>query len=70
MRSFSTVPRPVTLPGGATAADAGGGGGYSACLTVDGKIFTWGEAHHGVDGSAARGTGGHVPVQLAGQPRN
>lgn len=70
LRSFSTVPRPVTLPGGATAADAGGGGGYSACLTDDGKIFTWGEAHHGVDGSAARGTGGHVPVQLAGQPRN
>lgn len=67
-RGFSSEPRPVALPGGAMAADAGGGDGYTVCLTGDGKIFTWGYGYHGVDGSTLRGNDIHVPTPLAGQP--
>lgn len=67
-QGFSSRPLPVQLPGGATAADAGGGDAYTVCLTDDGKIYTWGYGHHGVDGTTRRGTSTHVPTLLAGQP--
>ncbi|MFC3850869.1 Hsp70 family protein [Corynebacterium hansenii] len=65
-RSFTSVPRPVVMPGGARVADAGGGDGYTACLTVDGAVFTWGNGFHGVDGGGSRGRDNPTPTRPAG----
>lgn len=69
-RSFASRPRPMALPDGSWAADAGGGSGYTVCLTERGKILTWGQGFHGVDGSARRSGDSHVATPLAGEPRD
>lgn len=63
--SLVETPRPVGLPSGATVAALAAGFDFSAVLTTDGRVLSWGSDIYGQLGDGQIGGTSATPVQAA-----